>query len=727
MVLCKKEGTIVMIKARLSRHATTGIIICSIMLFAVPSLSAQKSAQLPSPKSSVRKAGSTSNQLNALIDLGDQHRDNSEYTEALSYYNQAFQIAQKEKRTDDQIYVGVAIANLLAAQGKLSEALQYYTQALSLAQKIRDQVQLAKIHNNIGNLYLRIGSFGPSLDHYQQALSIKRKLGDPIELANALINLSVFYLKTGNHERSLDYQFQALKLREQDNDPAALASIFSSISICYRHLENYPQAFAYNRKALEIQKKLNNSARIASLYNNLGVLHMATGDLSQAKQAYLKSYELKKDSSDKPSVMASLINLASLSLDLMQHQECKLWLDLASKLEPALQSYEHTRNLAKLRADYYQQIGDFRSAITHLKRYHSISDSLSSLENARQLNELEVRYEVEEKQRNIDLLTRNNELTRRELKNSTRLRNYLYIILALIVLGLLLVLWRYQSVLKLSKKLYAAQADLNALNRELEKRVETEVEARQVQEQKALRQSRLALLGELAAGISHELNQPMQTLSFTLENIKGAILDNSLDASYLERKLQVLFEDITRMQNVINHIRHFSRPQEDTEDSHFNLKQSVQNATALIADQLQKMGITLNLDLKSADLSISGNAIKFEQVILNLLTNARDAIRQRQAQDSLDKGLITIHTEIAGDQIRISISDNGCGIPEDIHERIFEIFFSTKDQSEGTGLGLAISQSTLTRMNGSISFTSTPQSGTTFVIELPYQMEGYDL
>ena len=717
MVLCKKEGTIVMIKERLSRHATTGIIICSFMLFTVSSLSAQKSNQLPVQRNDISKAGSTSNQLNALIDLGDQHRDNSEYTEALSYYNQAFQIAQKEKRTDDQIYVGVAIANLLAAQGKLSEALQYYTQALSLAQKIRDQVQLAKIHNNIGNLYLRIGSFGPSLD----------QLGDHIELANALINLSVFYLKTGNYERSLDYQFQALKLREQDNDPAALASIFSSISICYRHLENYPQAFAYNRKALEIQRKLNNSARIASLYNNLGVLHVATGDLSQAKQAYLKSYELKKDSSDKHSVMASLINLASLSLDLKQLQECKRWLDLASKLEPALQSYEHTRNLAKLRADYYQQIGDFRSAITHLKRYHSISDSLSSLENARQLNELEVRYEVEEKQRNIDLLTRNNELARRELNNSTRLRNYLYIILALIILGLLLVLWRYQSVLKLSKKLYAAQADLNALNRELEKRVETEVEARQVQEQKALRQSRLALLGELAAGISHELNQPMQTLSFTLENIKGAILDNSLDASYLERKLQVLFEDITRMQNVINHIRHFSRPQEDTEDSHFNLKQSVQNATALIADQLQKMGITLNLDLSNADLSIPGNAIKFEQVILNLLTNARDAIRQRQAQDSLDKGLITIQTDLNGDQIRISISDNGCGIPEDIHKRIFEIFFSTKDQSEGTGLGLAISQSTLTRMNGSISFTSAPPSGTTFVIELPYQMEGNDI
>ena len=288
---------------------------------------------------------------------------------------------------------------------------------------------------------------------------------------------------------------------------------------------------------------------------------------------------------------------------------------------------------------------------------------------------------------------------------------------------MLLGLWRYLSVLRLSKKLYAAQADLNAMNRDLEKRVETEVEIRQSQEQKALRQSRLALLGELAAGISHELNQPMQTLSFTLENIKSAFQDDSLDAGYLERKLKLLFEDITRMQNVINHIRCFSKPQEEGEDSRFDLKPSIQNAVEMVSDQFQRLGIVLELDLPEADLRLRGNSFQFEQVILNLLTNARDAIRQLSSV-GFQAQVISIRAAQQGDRVIIRVSDNGCGVPTELGDQIFEIFFSTKDLEQGTGLGLAISKSTLARMKGGISYTSTPGSGTEFTIDLPIITEG---
>lgn len=670
-----------------------------------------------------KKSGSQTELSNSLIALGDFHRKNSEPEQALVFYEEAYRLAEKRKNTDDLIYVGVNIANVLDTLGKLSEALQKYNEALARAKQAKDQAQLAKIHNNIGNLYLRIGSFAASLSHYQRALEIKQRQKDPEELANALMNLSVFYLKTGNYRRSLDYQFQALELREKGSDQAALAAVYSSISICYRHLKDFQKAFEFNRKALEIQTQLNNTAKIASLYNNLGILYRDKGDLARAKESYLKSYELKKDSADKQSVLASLINLGSLSLDMKQTQECKRWLDRATKLEPELQSYEHTLNLSKLRADYYEQTGDFRSAIAQLKLYQSISDSLSSLASARQLNELEVRYEVEEKQRNIDLLTRNNRLAQQQLSFSLKLRNYLYLILGLSLITMLAVLWRYLSVLKLSKKLYATQADLNSLNRDLEKRVESEVDIRRAQEQKALRQSRLALLGELAAGISHELNQPMQTLSFTLENIKSAILDESLDAGYLERKLKVLFEDIDRMQSVINHIRCFSRPQDENEDSSFNLRQSILNATNMVGDQFRKLGIDMQLDLAAADLKIKGNSIKFEQVILNLLTNARDAIRKRKADGNLQPGAIVIKCFTEETRVGIKIDDNGCGIPKELSDMVFEIFFSTKDQEEGTGLGLAISKSTLAKMNGELSFDSEPGKGTTFSISLPYEKE----
>lgn len=659
-------------------------------------------------------------QLNHLIKAGDKSMQEGKLILALTHYSDAYELALKHKHHTDQIFLAAQIGNCKDLMGELNSALEWYSKALNLSYQMESKPSnLSYIHNNLGNLYLKIGSFSKSLEHYQAALDLKLESNDEAGIANALLNFSIYYLRTGNYKRTLEYQRQALQIRQKLGDQNLIASSYSSISVTYRHLEDYTKAFDYIHKALTIYQQQGNKSKIASSYNNLGVLYLFTNDLQRAKEYYLKSYELKKDSSDVQSKLSSLTNLLDISLKLNQLSEAANYLNQARNLQGKSQFYELNRTLHKLSSEYYERTRNYKMALECYKLYHALSDSLASEQKSKLLSEMEVKYEVQDKERNIELLTKNNELSQLALKRSSQLRDYLILILFLGVLVVIVLVWRYYSVLRLNRKINSNRESLNLMNQELEKRVAIEVANRQEQEQKALRQSRLAILGELAAGIAHELNQPMQTLSLTLENIMTAIQENRINADYLEQKMSYLFEDISRMHSVIEHIRRFSKQSHDPEHSTFKLSESITNAVLLIHDQIQKHQIEIKLNLCKESIFLKGSQYKFEHVILNLLANAKDAINEKLEKGEIQKGLIEIQSEIGSSGVQVAVVDNGCGIPPEIQEKVFDIFFSTKSLEKGTGLGLAIASGIVKSMNASLHLVSKPGSGTRFSIRIP--------
>lgn len=694
------------------------VLISSLCLFMF-ALGAQTSQQLKQDLAAARKAGEQALQTTLLIKLGDSSLANKDYPGSIAYYLEAFQLSKQRRHSGDIVFTAAQIGNSYDLMGDLAKALHWYLQTLELADESTQALQISYIHNNIGNLYLKIGSFPKSLEHYQKALEIKQKLNDAPGIANALMNLSIFYLKTGNLTHCLELQNQALKLHRQSGDRALIASSLSSISVTYRQLKDYPKAFAYNQQALTIAKELNNPAKIASAYNNLGVLYLSTGDLAKAKENYLKSFQLKKDSKDVQSILSTLSNLADLSLKLNQFSEAKKYLETANALQKQHQFYELSRNLYKINSEYHERTGNFKQALEYHKQFHTINDSLANEQKIRQMGELEVKYEVQEKERNIELLTRNNLLSQQALRNSSKLRNYLLIIIVLVLLVVLSLIWKVRSSLRMNKKIDASRAKLNELNQELEQRVLAEVDIRHQQEQKALRQSRLAVLGELAASIAHELNQPMQTLSLTLENIMLAIQDEQMDAEYMRRKMRYLFQDITRMQSVIEHIRCFSRQSDDPAISHFDLNESVSQALAMVQDRFAQSGIRFKVSLQQGIPPIKGNQYKFEHVILNLLTNGRDAILEKAEAGTNFEGSFDIRSSFADGNACLTVSDNGCGIAPDLQDKVFDIFFTTKSLEKGTGLGLSISAGIIKGMNASMKLDSEPGQGTSISICIP--------
>jgi signal transduction histidine kinase len=235
---------------------------------------------------------------------------------------------------------------------------------------------------------------------------------------------------------------------------------------------------------------------------------------------------------------------------------------------------------------------------------------------------------------------------------------------------------------------------------------------------KLVQASKLATLGEMATGIAHELNQPLTIMRLAAESAatllrkKGAA---GIDA-VLEKQQKIL-RQIDRAASITNHMRVFGRESAE-ENRRINLTQVVEESLGMIGEQLKNHNIEVRMTLEP-ELYVSGNAIRLEQVLLNLLGNARDAVEARERETS---GAMLIEVSASRNAAKTSalvrIADNGGGIDPKILERIFDPFFTTKAPGKGTGLGLSISYGIVRDMGGQLE-AANACDGAVFTLALP--------
>ncbi len=269
-----------------------------------------------------------------------------------------------------------------------------------------------------------------------------------------------------------------------------------------------------------------------------------------------------------------------------------------------------------------------------------------------------------------------------------------------------------------------AEEGLNKLNKSLEERIREKVEHLKQQQQLLVQKSKLESMGELSAGLAHEINQPLLSLSMGLENILLSFEEGKTPGKqYIQNKMDLLFKDIERINQIIQHVRLFSREQGFTKQEKVSVNEVVRNALSMMQVQMENHNINIEINLSQKELSVSGNQFRLEQVILNLLSNAKYAVEQREKlvhDPGFTKkiGITTLYYKDKN-KVHIVVQDNGVGIAKDVLPNIFNPFFTTKKEKEGTGLGLSISYGIIREMGGEIFVESTENELTTFTLELP--------
>ena len=235
--------------------------------------------------------------------------------------------------------------------------------------------------------------------------------------------------------------------------------------------------------------------------------------------------------------------------------------------------------------------------------------------------------------------------------------------------------------------------------------------------QQLTQSAKMATLGEIATGLAHEINQPLNVMRMAIANVLKHLDNGDAQVDYLIDKLTRIDTQVQRAARVVDHMRVFGRRSE-VEQQPFNPALAVEGTLSLLSEGMRGNGIDLRIIETGFEVQVRGYADQLEQVLINLMVNARDALLGKRETRPGFKPWISLHAERDTHSVRLWVEDNGGGIDPRLLERIFEPFFTTKPAGVGTGLGLSVSYGIVESMGGKLSVSNSTE-GARFCIELP--------
>lgn len=232
------------------------------------------------------------------------------------------------------------------------------------------------------------------------------------------------------------------------------------------------------------------------------------------------------------------------------------------------------------------------------------------------------------------------------------------------------------------------------------------------QQEKLVAASRLSAIGEMAAAITHEINNPLGVILGRVEMLKSRLQDENMDRTELLRLVDTIDVTGQRIAKIIRSMKTMAHHQEEESPQRMSVQTLLDDSIDLCLHRFETHGISIQKPDLPADLKVVCRSHQIVQVLVNLLNNSFDAIHQKSEK------WIRIEAKDRGDSIEVSVTDSGSGISTDIQAKMFNPFYSTKSVQYGTGLGLSISQSILQKNGGSLKYDSESPK-TRFVLSLP--------
>ncbi len=579
------------------------------------------------------------------------------------------------------------------------KVLDYYRKTLNIYEQIGDEEGISKA----GTLYFRIAKYRKALESYQEALAIARKAGDKKQIVQLVSNIAEVYNNLGDYDAALQWYDNLLFNEEQIGDSIGQSVTLEKIGRLYYGRGDLNNAALYFTKLYNLSLQLKSRIGQASALNQLGSTLYMKKNYPEALDLFQRSLAIQQELNDEFGMTANWLNLGRLYLSMNNLTKSLFWTRKAVDLSRKNGETEQLREGLKLLALVQSDLKNYSEAFQAQLEYSSMLEKKNIEERNDQLANTLVLYELGQKKQENEILQARNENYRLSLEKQSlnKWRMSLGITILFIIIAIGIIIYRYN------------------LKREENLRLEEEVRlaiVKQQQQQKIIfHQSSLTSLGELAAGIAHEINQPMQNISLSTEIIRDELAENQFNKSFVQETVNGIFNDIERVRGIVDHIRLFSSGQKEEIEECFNPDTVISDSLKMVRQQMINHGIILNEDYNANAVLLLGNPHKFEQVVINLLSNSRDAV---MGNDPLPKN-IEIKTGVKDNQFLLQIRDNGSGIDPDQLTNIFLPFYTTKKLGQGTGLGLAIAHGIINQMKGRIIPESKPGKGTCMLIELP--------
>lgn len=648
--------------------------------------------------------------------------------------------------------------------GKNAEAIAYSRRALEIATKMNNQFMIGKCNLDIGFYYRYLEFYTFSAEYLAIAADFFSKLNNPRNTGQSFYETALTNYKAGNYQESILYQRKSLREYYKLNpdslthvDEFHVMSGYNTLGLAHNQMQNYDSALFYLRLADSVAHHAYNAYWIVLLSVYKGEVLLRQGKVREALPLVKTAYANLQGQEDSVHIFETGLNVAECYIALNNIDSAFMQLKRLNEADGTLKERERYWRVV---AQAHEKTTNGSDAVQALRKALQLRDSAARNEEAANLARLKTIYELQHKEdsiRNLSLEVKDKQ-TRLNRQSSVTIVTASFFVLAMAFAFIFYKLNRKnRSQLKTitfqkteideqNRKLEAQSELLLKLNLAMqEKNISIEKQKEEITSQNQKLQDaieelkntqsqlvhieKMAALGQVTAGIAHEINNPLNFISGGVDALSNPIKElaqlsrqqngeikdfNRIDE--LENDAQNLIATIKngvqRSNKIITNLQAFSSRQESG-FSRFKLHDILDSALTILNSKIKQDQIDITLD-GDMNLSIFGDGSQLTQVLINLIDNAIQALQEKETHRKLRIGVAAF-----ADQVQIAISDNGKGIPEVLHHKIFEPFFTTKPIGKGTGLGLSISYSIIEKHKGKLSFTSKPGWGTEFKIVLP--------
>ncbi|MFY0687186.1 MAG: tetratricopeptide repeat protein [Cyclobacteriaceae bacterium] len=570
------------------------------------------------------------------------------------------------------------------------------TQSSEKALKEGNGEGLATAYNNLGVAFWVRGELDRALRLYYLSINVRDSVGGDLGLGNTYHNIANVFRAQENFGESKNWFNKALKIRHVINDSLGLSYSLNNLGLIAQTEKKYDSAHHYLNQSLSIRQSLKNVRGIATSHMSLGKLYIELNELEKAEQLLvtaLEEWESIKHSQGQADSYIELARLSSIKNNQVQLQD---YIEKGIAVAKSIQAKPQLLSLYELSADAYLEELDTLSSFKQLQKAYLYRIDIYNQQREGMIQQ----YNLDQITYDNEILQKENLLQKEQILRQEGTARAIGIIAFFLVLLLILAYFLLRMRIRSNKKLTLSNRELNQTLENLK-----QTQSKLVQSEK------MASLGTLTAGVSHEINNPLNFVQGAYDGLSEYFDKNkSTEFENTEALLDIIKTGIERISKIVKGLNQFSRTNENMNEA-CDIHSILDNCLTILHDK-HKNRVDIIKEFSTDDLLVMGNVGKLHQVFLNILSNAIQAIP--------NDGKIILKTRIKQKYALVEILDNGVGISQDNIKQITDPFYTTKPPGEGTGLGLSISNSIILDHGGALKFESEEKFGTKVIVELPH-------
>lgn len=564
--------------------------------------------------------------------LGYHYYDKGAIDHAKNAYQQCLDISEDHDYALGFGKAAKGLGDLCESSGDYQAAIEYYKKCLKIAQTENNQRSMIIAHNDLGRIYDQMGNYERGLEYYLQGLSIAEEAQDNRLMASLTSNIASLQYFQNNYDKALEYTQKAKLLFANNEDDAGLAKVYQTMGNIAFQQEQYDTALAQFSAGLAIQEKRNNQRGLSFAYFNLAKTYLEKGDENKGLELHLKSLEIREKINFQLGIASSNLVIGNIYQDQkQQYQKALPYLQRALVLAEETGAYQEMSASYAALARCYSKLGNYHKAYDYQEHYRATRDSLFNQDRNESIANMQVRYDTEKKEAQINALTQEAALMTGIQQKDQQVKVLLAIGL-LLLLGLAFLFWN-QSRLK-----QKVNAQLSIKNKEIAQK--SEALALSLKEKEVLLRE-----------VHHRVKNNLQMVSSLLNLQASEVQNETVLASIREGKSRVEAMSLI----------------------HENLYQSDQIKEVDIAQYLEQLlghlGSAFAQKGKSIKVNLSAEHIRFNidtAIPLGLVINELVTNAYKYAFQGQDIGQIDVQIQhISEHTYELTIADNGQGMPAD--------------------------------------------------------------